>query len=103
MLVLPPTANVLQVRLQVWPRQLGFGVVASPLMRILCDLAGLHNVTVKLSGNRRNIKQVVYSFLNVLTNQSVPHDGVEGSGVYMREVYHKKTLPCGLQRGVDIP
>jgi hypothetical protein len=41
-------------------------------------------------------------FVEAMSNQSLPHDGVEGSGVYMREVYAKK-LPCGLQRGVDVP
>ena len=41
-------------------------------------------------------------FVEAMGNQSLPHDGVEGSGVYMREVYAKK-LPCGLRRGVDVP
>jgi hypothetical protein len=38
-----------------------------------------------------------------LLGQSVPHDGVEGSGVYMREVFYSRTLPCGLKRGVGVP
>jgi small subunit ribosomal protein S5 len=41
-------------------------------------------------------------FVEAMSNQSLPHDGVEGTGVYMREVFAKK-LPCGLQRGVDVP
>lgn len=50
---------VLQIRLQAWPRELGFGITASPVVTELCDLAGLHNVTVKLSGNRSNIRNLV--------------------------------------------
>ena len=38
--------------------------------------------------------------------QSVPHDGVEGTGIYVREVFRrngvKDTLPMGLKRGVDV-
>jgi len=125
-------------------------------MTELCDLVGIDNITIKLSGRRRNIKKVLevwqpaqvhycygpwgYAqlfdhhqhhalcyrfvcaikfdfganicvlqliatqlFVEALTTQSVPHDGVEGSGVYMREVYPWKKLPCGLRRGVDVP
>jgi ribosomal protein S5 len=49
----------LQVRMQVWPRELGFGVTANPVVTELCDLAGLHDVTVKVSGNRKNIRNLV--------------------------------------------
>lgn len=41
-------------------------------------------------------------FVEAMSHQSVPHDGVEGSGVYMREVFRGK-LPCGLKRGVHVP
>ena len=45
--------------MQVWPRQLGFGVSANPVVTELCDLAGLDNVTVKVSGNRKNLRNLV--------------------------------------------
>lgn len=92
-----------QVRLQAWPRQSGFGVVASPLVTELCDLAGLKDITVKLSGRRRNVRNVVRLFVDALSSQSLPHDGVEGTGVYLRERYWGHRLPCGLKRGVHVP
>jgi small subunit ribosomal protein S5 len=46
---------------------------------------------------------LLQTFVEAMSNQSLPHDGVEGTGVYMREVYAKKQLPCGLRRGVDVP
>jgi ribosomal protein S5 len=45
--------------MQVWPRPLGFGITANPVITELCDLAGLHNVTVKVSGNRKNLRNLV--------------------------------------------
>jgi ribosomal protein S5 len=51
--------------MQVWPRPLGFGVTANPIVTELCDLAGLHNVTVKVSGNRKNIRNLVQVSLPV--------------------------------------
>jgi len=92
-----------QIRLQIWPRVAGFGITASPLITQLCELIGLSDVTVKVTGRRKNIRNVVNAFVEALSGQSLPHDGVEGTGVYMREVYHAKTLPCGLKRGVDVP
>lgn len=41
-------------------------------------------------------------FLEALQRQTTPHDGVEATGVYMREVYYRKQLPCGLKRGADL-
>eukprot|EP00879_Flechtneria_rotunda_P001675 GHRR01001835.1.p1 GENE.GHRR01001835.1~~GHRR01001835.1.p1 ORF type:complete len:360 (+),score=95.85 GHRR01001835.1:159-1238(+) len=99
----PIDLKVRKVRMQVWPRQLGFGITANPLITQLCDLAGLDNVTIKVSGRRKNVRNVVQVFVEALTQQSLPHDGVEGSGIYMREVYPRKQLPCGLVRGVDVP
>lgn len=32
--------------------------------------------------------------------QTTPHDGVEATGMYVREVYSRKELPFGLKRGV---
>jgi ribosomal protein S5 len=45
--------------MQVWPRHLGFGVTANPVITELCDLAGIRDVTVKVSGNRKNIRNLV--------------------------------------------
>jgi len=87
----------------MWPRPEGFGITASPLVQQLCGLAGMRNVTVKLTGRRRNVDNVVKAWLHAVTTQALPHDGVEGSGVYVREVYHREKLPLGLQRGVDVP
>lgn len=55
-----------------------------------------------VTGRRRNKLNVIKLWLHALKNQSLPHDGVEGSGVYMREVLPGK-LPYKLQRGVDVP
>lgn len=89
--------------MRVWPRLAGFGLTASPLITSLCDLVGIRDATFKVTGRRRNIRNVVYTFIDALLGQSLPHDGVEGSGVYMREVYYAKQLPCGLKRGVHVP
>jgi small subunit ribosomal protein S5 len=89
--------------MQVWPRAAGFGITASPLITQLCELAGIKDVTIKVTGRRRNIRNVVQTFVEGLLSQSVPHDGVEGSGVYMREVWMGRQLPCGLKRGVHVP
>lgn len=45
--------------------------------------------------------------LKALTKQTLPHLGVEGSGVYVREVwagtpFGVKQLPANLIRGVDV-
>lgn len=42
-------------------------------------------------------------FLAALAKQATPHDGVEGTGTYVREVYYRPKLPMRLQRGVDVP
>jgi hypothetical protein len=48
-------------------------------------------------------KPTVQAWLHAVTTQTPPHDGVEGGGVYLREVYHRPKLPFGLRRGVDVP
>jgi small subunit ribosomal protein S5 len=88
--------------MRVWPRTSGSGVTASPLMTTLCDLVGIHDVTIKLDGRRKNVANAVKTFVDAMSSQSLPHDGVEGSGVYMREVFPGR-LYWGLQRGVDLP
>lgn len=97
-----PLSHTRQLRIRMWPRHRNFGLTASPLIETLCGLAGLSNATVKLNGRRRNIDNVVKAFMHAVTSQGLPHDGVEGSGVYVREVYHRGKLPLGLQRGVDV-
>lgn len=52
-------------------------------------------------GRRKNKMSVVRCFLEALQKQSLPHDGVEGTATYVREVYYKK-LPMRLQQGVDV-
>eukprot|EP00877_Chromochloris_zofingiensis_P006345 jgi/Chrzof1/1964/Cz10g28050.t1 len=91
-----------KVRVQMWPRPDGFGVTANPVVSELCTLAGLRNLTVRITGHNKNRVNAVTAWLDALGTQSIPHDGVEGTGVYMREVYHKK-LPYKLQRGVHVP
>lgn len=93
----------LQIRMRMWPRRMGFGITASPLITQLCELAGVQDVTIKVTGRRKNIPNVAYTFVNALVGQSLPHHGVEGSGLYIREVFAGKKLPFGLRRGVDIP
>ena len=86
----------------MWPRHSGFGVTSSPLVENLCGLVGIKDITVKLNGRRRKIDNVVKAWLRAVTSQGVPHDGVEGSGTYVREVFHRAKLPYGLRRGVDV-
>lgn len=92
-----------KVRMQAWPRYAGFGLTASPLMTILCRLVGINDVTIKLTGRRKNVRNAVNTFLEGMAGQTMPHDGVEGSGVYVREVYPTSRLPTGLKRGVHVP
>lgn len=92
-----------KLRVRCWPRRAGFGVTASPLVQQLCWLAGVRDATVKLSGRRRKHDRVAHTWLRaVAQGQAAPHDGVEGGGVYVREVYHRQRLPFGLTRGVDV-
>lgn len=87
----------------MWPRRAGFGVTASPLVQQLCWLAGVRDAAVKLTGRRRKADRVAHTWLRaVAAAQSAPHDGVEGGGVYVREVYHRAKLPYRLRRGVDV-
>jgi small subunit ribosomal protein S5 len=91
------------VRIQVWPRSAGFGITASPLMTQLSELAGFKDLTIKLTGRRKNIRNAVQTFVAAMSAQSLPHDGVEGSGVYVRERVGGRDLGWGLKRGVDVP
>lgn len=84
------------------PRPEGWGVKAGPLVAELCGLIGLRNVSVKIYGRRTNRLFVAHALLEALAKQSTPHDGVEATGMYVREVYHSAKLPAGLRRGVDV-
>jgi small subunit ribosomal protein S5 len=39
---------------------------------------------------------VATAFQEALQKQCVPHDGVEGSGVYLREVFHRSRTPMAV-------
>lgn len=94
------TFHKLQMRLM--PRPEGWGLHCSDLVYELCNVVGIRNLSVKMRGGRRNKLFVAQCFLEALQRQTTPHDGVEATGVYMREVYYRKQLPCGLKRGADL-
>ncbi|KAF5828023.1 hypothetical protein DUNSADRAFT_18356 [Dunaliella salina] len=68
------------------PRQDGWGITANDLLLELCNLAGIRNISIKVYGRRRPKFYVAAGFLEALQHQTVPHDGVEGSGIYVREM-----------------
>jgi len=68
------------------PRQDGWGITANDLLLELCNLAGIRNISIKVYGRRRPKFYVAAGFLEALHHQTVPHDGVEGSGIYVREM-----------------
>jgi hypothetical protein len=59
-----------------------------------------HTVAVQVFGRSKSRFYMAAAFKEALSQQSVPHDGVEGSGVYVREVL-KGELPMGLVRDKD--
>lgn len=83
------------------PRHDGWGVKASDLLSELCGLVGIKNISIKMTGRSKNKFYVAQCLQEALATQSMPHDGIEGTGVYVREVYNGK-LPMGLKRGVDV-
>lgn len=60
---------------------------------------------MQLRGRTKNKPNLVKLFMEALGQQSLPHDGVEGSGVYVREVLRPagRKLPYKIKRGVDVP
>jgi ribosomal protein S5 len=78
-----------------------------PLRRRSADAAppALAPSRAQVRGRTRNKANLVKLFVEALGKQSLPHDGVEGSGVYIREVLRPagRRLPYGLQRGVHVP
>lgn len=60
--------------------------------------SGLASVShAQVMSRRRQRFFVAAAVLEALQKQNVPHAGVEGSGVYVREVFSRR-LPMGLQR-----
>ena len=59
----------------------------------------------QIRGRTRNKANLVKLFVEALGRQTLPHDGVEGSGAYIREVLKPagRRLPFGIKRGVDLP
>jgi len=105
-----------KARVRMWPRPAGWGVVASDTLAALFELAGVRDVAAKASGRRKNKGHVLRAFLQAVEGQSLPHDGVEGSGVYVHELAYGSggsagagkgvagaRLPWKMKRGVDLP
>uniref|UniRef100_A0A7R9V1V9 S5 DRBM domain-containing protein n=2 Tax=Chlamydomonas euryale TaxID=1486919 RepID=A0A7R9V1V9_9CHLO len=94
-----------RMKMRVMPRHDGWGVRASSLVSELCSLVGIKNVTVQLIGAVRNKFFVAQCFQEALARQNAPHDGIEATGVYLRETLRSSGggLAVGLQRGVGAP
>lgn len=93
------------MKMRLMPRHEGWGVKASDLVSELCGLVGIKNVSIKMFGRLANKFYVAQCFQEALALQSVPHDGIEGTGVYVREVFRPprgNKLPLGLERGVHV-
>ncbi|KAG2438245.1 hypothetical protein HYH02_010944 [Chlamydomonas schloesseri] len=108
----------LQMRLM--PRPSGWGLRCPDLLYELCGLVGVRDASVRVRGQRKNKFFVAQCFLEALQKQTTPHDGVEATGMYIREVFRSGggggggggsansggggggALPCGLKRGVDV-
>ena len=58
----------------------------------LMTLIGIKNISVKVTGRRKNKVNVVKALIGALQKQTTAHDGVEGTGIYMREVYYRKNV-----------
>jgi small subunit ribosomal protein S5 len=84
----PLDATYHKARVRMWPRPAGSGLVASDALAALLELAGVRDVAAKASGRRKHRAHLLRAFLAAVGGQSLPHDGVEGSGVYVREVLY---------------
>eukprot|EP00195_Chlamydomonas_chlamydogama_P007572 CAMPEP_0202906518 /NCGR_PEP_ID=MMETSP1392-20130828/39235_1 /ASSEMBLY_ACC=CAM_ASM_000868 /TAXON_ID=225041 /ORGANISM="Chlamydomonas chlamydogama, Strain SAG 11-48b" /LENGTH=352 /DNA_ID=CAMNT_0049595063 /DNA_START=164 /DNA_END=1223 /DNA_ORIENTATION=+ len=105
------------MQMRLMPRAEGWGIKASDLLTDLCLLAGIRNISIKTYGRTKNKFYVAHCLLEALTRQSTPYDGIEGTGVYAREVWQPfhntpardvpdldlQQLPMGLRRGVHVP
>jgi ribosomal protein S5 len=84
----PVDATYHKARVRMWPRPAGAGLVASDALAALLELSGVRDVAAKASGRRKHKAHLLRAFLAAVGGQSLPHDGVEGSGVYVREVLY---------------
>lgn len=78
-----------QFKMHLMPRHDGWGVKSSDLIAELCGLVGIKNISVKLIGRSKNKFYVAECLKEALAMQTVPHDGVEGTGVYVKEVFKR--------------
>ncbi|GLC61826.1 hypothetical protein PLESTB_001807700 [Pleodorina starrii] len=91
-----------RMKILLMPRPEGWGLRCCDLMYELCNVVGIRNVSIQLRGNLSNKFYVAQCFQEALLKQTTPHDGVEATGMYVREVYRHKELPYGRKRGVDV-
>eukprot|EP00198_Chlamydomonas_reinhardtii_P008280 XP_001697617.1 predicted protein [Chlamydomonas reinhardtii] len=92
-------------RIRMMPRPAGWGLRCPDLLYELCGLVGLRDVSIRVRGQRGSRFFVAQCFQEALQKQTTPHDGVEATGMYIREVFRGGPggrLPCGLRRGVDV-
>lgn len=89
-----------KMKMRLMPRPEGWGLRCSDLLYELCSVAGIRNISIKLIGRRQSKFYVAQCFMEALQQQTTPHDGVEGTGMYIREVYrndaaHRPYLASG--------
>eukprot|EP00201_Polytomella_parva_P012108 CAMPEP_0175064544 /NCGR_PEP_ID=MMETSP0052_2-20121109/15396_1 /TAXON_ID=51329 ORGANISM="Polytomella parva, Strain SAG 63-3" /NCGR_SAMPLE_ID=MMETSP0052_2 /ASSEMBLY_ACC=CAM_ASM_000194 /LENGTH=320 /DNA_ID=CAMNT_0016330915 /DNA_START=139 /DNA_END=1100 /DNA_ORIENTATION=+ len=87
-----------KVVINISPRPAGFGLVCSNLLFEICSMAGLRDATIKIRGATRNKFFVAKAFFDALQSQTAPQDGVEGTGMYIREVIKPPVLSLGTYR-----
>nr|8A22_Be Chain Be, uS5m [Polytomella magna]8APN_Be Chain Be, uS5m [Polytomella magna]8APO_Be Chain Be, uS5m [Polytomella magna] len=87
-----------RVKVTLSPRTSGWGLRCSNLFYELCSLAGIRDLTVDVSGATRNKFFVAKAFFDALQKQTAPHDGVEGTGVYVKEVVRRPVVNLGTYR-----
>jgi ribosomal protein S5 len=81
------------MKMRLMPRHSGWGVKASDLISELCGLVGIKDISIKLIRRSTNRFYVAQCFQEALALQNAPHDGVEGTGTYIREVFKGKDSP----------
>ncbi|GIL55964.1 hypothetical protein Vafri_11429 [Volvox africanus] len=91
-----------RMKILMMPRPEGWGLRCSDLMYELCNVVGIRNVSIRLRGGVKNKFYVAQCFQEALLKQTTPHDGVEATGIYVREIYARNELPYRLTRGVDV-
>ncbi|PNW79232.1 hypothetical protein CHLRE_09g407100v5 [Chlamydomonas reinhardtii] len=94
-----------RLSIRMMPRPAGWGLRCPDLLYELCGLVGLRDVSIRVRGQRGSRFFVAQCFQEALQKQTTPHDGVEATGMYIREVFRGGPggrLPCGLRRGVDV-